>query len=831
MGSYTGQFKNINEETYTIEIESQVANPNSQTIELTFGETPCVISTDSEGIFSPIKSRSCTIEILTDSWLFDLYSPTAKGVQVRVKRGLTTEFFGYLTPNSYNQGYTYIDNVSLEAIDAVSVLKEFKYSTVGNIPTYQKAIDIVVRLLRNAGYDGMLYIPNSYTSLNGSANNTAVQNIYISEGNFFDDDDDRTPWTQYEVLEEIMRYLGWSLCPFGDDVYCIDYKMVKNSSNGMSYSSYEIATGIRANANVNLNSNIVINKDAYASGEPELSIDDVFNKIEINDNLYEVEDIAPDIFEDKNHISITEEKGFGVNSGKWTQTTIKEHWLRDDEVSTKTTGYEYQTICRIKPETNWKHHFYRMSSFTPSGNPVEVINQNGQNYYDGDIGSLYTTGINNYCNTHGALVQHYSYRENNGSILPTSLDWEDYLTFFISNDKINTNGLLDYRVLQKLEQPVLEYTVPEQVMFKPSSGKTWITIKGDLFYQYNDAHFGEKNKNTLNIVNTDAHWYTTAPVDKASDIDTQKYLDIVKTRNGNTTSYGWIWDTIFQNYGITPPAYGKGFDMWKMKVQLGDKYWNGTNWTTTESTFYLPYGNNPSASDEEEFMPAFGWASIVPNTTYTDKVGEQAYCIPIAANDANAPSFGELKITIYTPLVCPKVIMEVLEAAAGANGYGSFTWYDIPPVVYCKDFEIDVVYTDTNKWYSQHSSNESDSDDIIYTNIINTEYSKDFDGLELKINTQQVDKPISRSYATTDTTYVKLLKHRHSDTAKEQEKNLIDLYYEHYSSPKRIYECNVHSKLFPYAKVNATAIGGTYTVDTQEYDIKMNNNRIKLIEY
>ena len=202
MGSYSGQFKNIQEETYTIEIESQIANPVSETIELTFGETPCVITTESDGMFSPIKSRSCTIDIITDSWLFDLYSPTAKGVQVRVKKGMITQFFGYLTPNSYNQSYTYRDNVSLEAIDAVSVLKEFKYTTVDSIPKYQKIVDIIIRLLYNAGYDGMLYIPNSYTSLNGSSNSTAVHSLYVSEGNFFDDDDEHTPWTQYEVLEE-----------------------------------------------------------------------------------------------------------------------------------------------------------------------------------------------------------------------------------------------------------------------------------------------------------------------------------------------------------------------------------------------------------------------------------------------------------------------------------------------------------------------------------------------------------------------------------------------------------------------------------------------------
>lgn len=826
MGHYIGQFNNVNNEVYTIDIDSKIANPNQvgDYTELTLGETPCVITTESDGIFSPIKSRSCSIELLVDSWLFDLYSPTAKGCIVKVNKGLKTVFYGYLTPNSYNQSYTYKDNISLEAIDAVSVLKEFKYTTVSSIPTYQRIIDIITRLLRNAGYGGMLYVPNSYTAYNGSSNSGTINQLYVSEGNFFDDDDEKTPWTQYEVLEELMKYLGWSLCPYGNDVYCVDYKVVKNSDY-QSYSSYEIESGTRASASLTLSDVSVITKDSYAAGEPNLSIDDVYNKVEISDNLYEIEDIAPDIFEDDTHISITEEKGFGYNSGKWTTTNTKKHWLKKNEVTTETTGYEYQTICRIKPETNWKHHFYKMSSINGSTTPVEVINSNGQNYYDGDSGSEYTIGINKYCNTHGCLIQHYAYRENNGAILPTSLDWQNYLTFFVTNDTINTNGTVNWKIITQLELPVLEYTVPEEVMFKPSSGKSWITIKGDLWYQYNNAKYSD-DKNTLKIVNTTSKWYTTAPVEKASDIEEEKYLGLAKKSDKSE----W-WYSTCESFGVSYPEFGKGFEMWKMKVQLGNKYWNGTQWTTTDSSFYIPYSNNPTSTDDEEYMPAFGWASIVPNTSYTDKVGEQAYCIPISATDSNAPTFGELKVTIYTPLLFPKVIYDLFIAGGALDSIGVVDWYDVPPVIYCKDFEIGYVYTDTNKWYSQHNSNETDSDDVVYTNIINDSYVKSFSDIELKINTQQADKPISRSYVTDSSNYIKNIKHRNSSYSQEQEKNLIDLYYEHYNSPKRIYECNLHKELVPYSKLTTTAIGGTYIVDTQEVDLKMNNNRVKLIEY
>jgi hypothetical protein len=831
MSVYIGQFSDINDNIYHVTIDAHLIS-DSEEKSIDFGETPCIIESSDEDLFAPIKSRSCTIEILTKEWMFDLYSPVAKGVSVKVKKGLNTVFFGYLTPNSYDQSYTYIDNLTLEAVDAVSVLKDFKYSCQGSIPAYLSVKDIILTLLRNAGYSGMLYVPNTLTGLNGSSNANTFNNLTIGEGNFFDDDDEKTPWTQYEVLEEIMRFFGWSLCPDGDNVYIVDYRVIGRNNTTPTFLAYEIPTGTQS-SNVTRTDNLNITKSTYAPGEPSLSMENAFNKIEISDNLYEIEEIAPDIFEEDTHISINEEQPFSLNQSKWVKTTVKSRWLRPDEVSSQVTGYEYQTICRIKPETNWTHHFYRMSSL--GSTPVEVINQDGKNYYDGDIGSLYVNGpINHYMNTHGCLMQHYAYLKKDANLVPTSLDWEDLLTFFVVNDKVNTNGTINPATFRNLELPVLEYNVPEEVMFKPSSGTSWITISGELFYQYNDVKYGDKNKNTLNIVNTTSHYYTTAPVEKSTDIDEMPFDLTTRSWVNDQTYYpGWMGQ-VYRDYTYILGEFGQGYKMWKMKVQLGDKYWNGTQWTSTDSTFYLSYNNDP-AGDDEEYLPKFGWCHLVPNTTFRDKVGEDAYCIPIAAIDPNAPAGGQLKITVYTPTFYPKEVLDFLTACVGGgvdvSTFINCNWTDITPVIYCKDFEIGYVYTDTNEWYSQHKSNESNSKDVLYTNIINDNYVNEFDTLELKINTQQKNRPISRSYITSNNGYVYTIKHSLGDTYKEQEKNLVDQYYEHYSSPKRRFTCNINSKQNPYTKVTLASLGGRYVVNAQSIDLKRSNNTITLIEY
>lgn len=830
MSVYVGEFSDINDNIYNVTIDAHLISDSTE-VEVEFGGSPCIIESVSDGIFSPIKSRSCTIELLTKNWLFDLYSPTAKGVSVRVKKGLNTVFFGYLTPNAYDQSYTYLDSLSLEAVDAVSVLKEFKYQTISSIPTYQKVKDIVINLLNNAGYDGLLYVPTSLTGINSISNSDSFEDLYISEGNFFDDDDDHTAWEQYTVLEEIMKFFGWSLCPFGSNVYILDYRMIGNNQSTTFY-TYEISTGIKS-SNSTQSSTLNITKSTYAAGSPSLSIEPVYNKIEISDNLYEVEEIAPDIFEENNHISINDEKNLGVNESKWVKTTIYRNWLKPDQVNTEVTGTDFQTICRIKPSTNWVHHFYRMSSL--GSTPVEVINNNGQNYYDGNIGSEYINSpINQYINTHGCLMQHYAYMKKDANLIPTSLDWQDLLTFFVVNDKVNSNGRVNQTVFNNLELPVLEYTVPEEVMFKPSSGTSWITISGDLFYQCNDAKWGENQENTLNIVNTDSKYYTTAPVDRSSGIEEMKLSLTEREYTNSETTYPFWPGQIFSDYKHYLGEFGSGYKMWKMKVQIGDKYWNGSAWTSTDSTFYLSYNNDP-AGDETEYLPLFGWCHLVPNTTYQDKVGEEAYCIPISSSDSNAPTKGELKVTIYTPSFLPKELLDFCSAIIDNGGdvseYIDVNWYDITPVIFCKGFDINYVYTDSNYWYSQNKSNEAEKRDIIYKNIINDEYVNEFSSLELKINTQQKDKPISRSYITNSDGYVYTLKHTLGDSYKEEEKNLIDMYYQHYSDPKRKYTCNISDLQEPYKKVSINTIGGLYIIDTQSYDLKYCNNKITLIEY
>lgn len=845
---YTGKFSDLNGKVYNVDIHTGTSTlPNP----ITFSGSPCIITSVSDGLFAPIKSRSCSLEIVSKEYIMDLYQTVSRNAKVTIKDESNNEFifFGYLTNNEYDQDYTYLDTIQLNAVDAISSLKDFRFQTVSANPQYVTMMSIVTSLIKECGYTGSLYIPNTYTHLNGTSFNPDTQcileRLYVSEANFFDDDEEHQAWTKYEVLEEIMKFMNWSLCPYGFDVYLVDYRAI-NDLDTITYTVYDLTNNTTSQEVISiLHTNITKDTNA-APGTPTFSLDDVYNKIAVSANLYDVEEIAPDIDDEiLEDIKIPKTGGgtttITLDESQWVKTTITKHWLRSDEVSTDVTGYEYQTVKLFKPDSGFKHIFYEKDLLIP-------VDNNGaySNCYDAASTSQYTSDrINKYINTLGCVMQHYAYRSNEGaSNLPTSLDWTDYLTFFITDDTITPKGIdptdgtetgfVNIANASKFELPVLEYTVDEQIMWRPPTGVSWVKIAGDLFFQYNGAKYGEKGKQTLNIVNKTSKYYTTAPVDKATDIDGSKYCSLTRT-------YDRFKDT----------GYGRGFSTWKMKLQIGDKFWNGTKWVqyynqydpnnNNAPTFYICYNNNPSNRDDE-YLPAFEWASLVPNTDYTDKVGENCYAIPIPSDDEfntnrytkysgwnknDIPSFGSMKLTIYTPLMVPVELISLFTEYWKVDVTGP--WYNLVPIIYCKDFEIDYLYTDSTAWYSQ-SKDDSDND-VVYTNVINESYTNEFDNIELKLNTQIKDKPISRSYVCTSDGYLMNMKHICGDTSKEQEKNIIDFYYYHHKEPKKIYTCNVHGMHKPDDIMTSASIDGRFVINNYLWDVRNDNIQMNLYQY
>lgn len=865
---YRGSFADIEDNVYVVDIQVKNLTDDGTIHELIFSDdSPCIITTKSEGLFSPIKSRGCTLSLVTSELLLNIWSSTTQGVEVNVYNTngwdvdmtstsipavYTCIFHGFLTPCAYTQGYSdSIETLELEAVEALSTLKDIDYTPYNGTDNQIVAFKYILKKLLYdvCGYDGKLYFPRSFSSVDGTSFNrysgtVLIDSVAISESNFYDDDETHTPWKCYDVINEMMKYLNCTLVPYGKDIWVVDYNYINakgalwgTQGNDTQYYKCYNLDNISTTSDFSTNTfDNVIQKNNYSDGGQSITLDDVYNKISVSENTYPVEELIPNPF-DESLININQELGISASGTTWTQTTTSGIlWWKTTETVTLAT--DYQTFDRITPDkSKWKHFFYRHSDRLINPTYTEYP------YCDAQSTSIFTNNdINKYCNTIGCLLQNYAFIKNSDKI-PSSLDWNKYITFFCFDDTSGT--MTTDSVMELSDLPVLEYTSDEAVLYKPNNGNSYITLNMSLWYQ-DDISANSSGVHTINST-SGKEMYKTNPIDDVIDTESVRARYPVKSwvvPGGSQT--GGAHQASFQYQPHRTPShedYGKGWRLLKLKLQIGNYYWDGSSWTNNPSTFYISFNNNPDIGKDEEQL-LFKWLTPVYNTTYTDKIGKNVVAIPI-----NSGVSGRLKLTIYPPLHWDPNIITAYGSVGGALAAGahmsSWNYNGLSQCIFMKDFEMNYVYVDTSPWWIDSGDNNTD---IEYINLISNDNVIDGDEIELKINSWYDDKPISRSYTIYSNKYISNIEHSTIGVYQPQEKNIINNYYNHYSSPKLMYNCSVKDYYYPYTKFavrcltsnvsNEDNTNDTYTnddykflLDTQEWDIKNRKNQIQLIQY
>ena len=182
----------------------------------------------------------------------------------------------------------------------------------------------------------------------------------------------------------------------------------------------------------------------------------------------------------------------------------------------------------------------------------------------------------------------------------------------------------------------------------------------------------------------------------------------------------------------------------------------------------------------------------------------------------------------------------------GPNNKCRFDYKQTPPIVYMDNFNIGFknVYNGVNWVFATSATTEKENEDIVYSNNPSVDYLKEFNDIDLKLNSYRNEKPLGESYILSyynnelkATEYFKSLV-SYEDTydisiSHYEEEHIVEAYLKHYTKHKKIYNCEVHNYYMPFCgvKVNALPTTSYMMVDSQEYDVKSNTNELKLIEY
>lgn len=813
---YEGRFRTLKDEMIQVVIITN--NDASQEEEIFFAdESPVMISQSSDGIFSPIKSRSCTIKLVTKDVYFDIYSGSSHGTSVAVNNLTNSEclFYGYVTPCQYNQPYLYNNEIEIEAVDAISTLQDFKYSYLNGKESSVAIMDIIKKLIDIAGYSGKIYMQYNANKMRAALNYTPTQFEYINDDIFFEDDGEASDC--YAVLEEICNFYGISCVPYGNDVFFVDYQVIAYvEDDNLLY------TDLKSLVYSTFYTTDNITKEDYAGDDQNLEMDEVYNKINIKANVADVKDddlgVNPeDDAKSSTYYDTRIDAGERSDGKKWAIASRYFEYIQGTYANDNSDNWQTPINCNIIADSVGYKLAGRFDKTYPSISLARMA------FPYGNGAGTFNTIVGQCC----LPTQQFGYESTKE--MPYSAKWNNMLSFFTQGYwlhkyyKEDNVGALSENLQHQWEtfiyeqrlggyKPVLIYNSPKYVNYSPAeSDKTsYLCFTGNLLYQ-RECNYDKVHYNVWTI-NEDTN-----------------YCDGINTP---LTEFGCSGTDNAYSRRKGDADYNKGWNMLKLKLSIGNKYWNGSQWTTTESTCFIPYHKDNVVTDDECLIWT-GWNKPVTNHNYTYKVNKDAFVIPINKEDNLQ---GYLHLEVYMPKI-PWNNQLYRE-----NNYLRINYNNIPPVIFMKDFGLTLCSTDNSeKWYDVFEDDEED-DDIIYSNPIDSNNVTDMDDLELKINTYNSLKPIAKSYiiepSIVDGKVVEDSFKYHTagfydnliGNYKRQEMNLVDKYYNHYSEPKKIYNCVVHGYRAPYKCVQCTAISGKYIVDEQSYDLKADVNDLKLVE-
>ena len=266
---YTMPFTNVDGEALTVQIleDGGTGSP----VELTGGTPPFIVDVNDEDfLYTPTRFSGATLKLVGSDYLQKLFSTQYQKFKVNLVKAGSVIWTGFITPELYSQDYdNSLFELEIECISALSTLEyiDFKQegATVSLLGIIKKCIT------ESKGDFRAVYIPNVYTS--------SLDGITVSTANFIDEDG--KAMTLKECLEEVCKFLNWTVTEYDGCIYFIDMDYIKAGKT--SYTNILTSTTTTLSSTINL-------RDIPSKGNSNLlSILGGYNKAIVNDSDYEVD--------------------------------------------------------------------------------------------------------------------------------------------------------------------------------------------------------------------------------------------------------------------------------------------------------------------------------------------------------------------------------------------------------------------------------------------------------------------------------------------------------------------------------------------------------------
>lgn len=854
MNVYISNFKNLKNEEIEVRLTDSMTS-DSQTYSLTLGNQPVVIEVEEQdGLFTPILTRACTVEIVASTPYFNLYSSKWNDTTIKVTNKSTNEllFDGFVTPCLYSQNFVNdADTISLECIDKLASLENVEYTPVDDHEQIVSVIEILQHIFSNVGIT-TLYWQN--TIVNTDTQISTLESFKLNEHNFCEDIDKGTYWSCRQVLYEICKFFGLTAFYSSQDtvvMYDISSYKVYDSANWFGTNNFTRVTfssgGLTGYALEAQNLNVetfYITKDEIYGNDAQISLDDVFKRVSVLASTNVDEDSSDDSGENDEDLYASD----GVIA-KWVTYFYGEESVYDSAV--------YVKVVKLK---NWEQHIWAhaggngpLYELSAPGSSDDVVGKDFKHLRWMD-GLHRENSVFHWANSmYGALIKtmQINFKEDvTGDFTSClALGFGMVGTEYYHNPGSNGSKKQRNFWIEMMKQynanagqyEVLKYTSKKSrvwqnqnvannsdddayyILFNGVVRMTAIAANGmirnslqemsdtnyPMIYDSEKVFWRKKIEDKFNDDDGKQIWYN-AP-------NLRKLLEIFENR------WPEDWDLIrkLTDFGFPVIAY---------KLKIGDKWWNSETkqWQTTSVVSWMNVGmKNLYVEDDME---------ISNNIDFAQGIEESGWGIPVRNSDNLV---GQMELTLMNPAfpVIPDAIYE--------NHYHEAL---LPCCLLIKDFKIDYLEVlEDGYWWKEEEdvtnpeeedkTKDRSEDDTEYYYQIDDNFQNEFSPWEVKINTQVLEKDPSYSSVIYDNGeqagYLQKVLNACSSNSdyKFAEEWLVEKLGKHYRSPKKRLEMTISDFVDPMRPIiYRTASKDRCSQLSQSWNVRTGQNTISFCE-
>ena len=784
-----GQFLSNNNTLYEVRIKNNSAVSGEIIIggdSVKFSSDPVHITANCESLFTHIIKKSATITLYSKVLLTDyIFAVNQNDVEVEIYEGNNLIFKGFVEPNIYSMPYAHEwDEISINCLDYLSVMQYSKptdnstYETVKANASIKPLYQIITNLIPNTQivFDGSRTVANS-------GGNNIFHSISVSELVFLGENEDDV-MTNEEILFEILQYLNLHIIQEGNTFYIFDF----NSRHKNSIRWVDIIDNtLFKNQTVNT---ITLTKDDYSSDGTNITVDDVYNQIQVKADIEKMETVIESPLE--------KDKMFSQfnNYQKYMTEIYSELDYIPTVLNPDNEGWvNWKRLMNNQNISSTKKAWIRDWFFRVKENPNWKFNYNGSDLYQYLYEDVNGEKINQWKfpkflrenRFASCLMAIGKGKKKQPKELDGNVDLQDYLVISVNGQTKNniSSALTEFSNDCQTQNPIIEYQGNTNGVYSPNDANTtnYLVFSGNFTlvpilqnsgYDNSDKSPYQKSNNTFTQTlakinsSTSADWinvflYGIVPYGAEYAYLSNKYWKQTHTIKDeafvDTSNYSNFFYplTDLQNIQETEITYNysniQGVEdnidevpVLECQLKIGDKYcveeFETVAGGTKKSVYHwYTYSQCPTVDGTKKttfslgFNPTIGDViigkeyPIATNFDYTFNIGaKDGTAIPITRAD-NLQGKVEFKI------------LGVINSTWDSLLTRKKTFWDyIVPTdttesilnltssILIKDFEC-KIYSDNNG-YATDSDN-----DLIYISDENTEYIKVKDDIEMKINT------------------------------------------------------------------------------------------------